>query len=340
MWWKRKWLVAALLLTMVVVGSLTGVAFASSDENQSQTDQPTVTAVAPTSGAQGETLDVTIGGAYFTGVTAVSLGSGITVNSFTVNSSSEISANITISNSAMPGARDVSVTTPGGIATKTSIFTINQVTPTITSVSPNQANQGETLDVIITGTYFTDATAVSFGSGITVNSFTVDSPSQITAVITIGSSATPGTRDISLIIPGGTVTKAGGFTVNRIPPTITSVSPNQGNQGETLSVTITGTYFTGATAVSFGSGITVNSFTVNSSSEITASIAISGSATPGARDVSVTTQGGTGTKAGAFTIGENKKGRPVWVWIATGVGAVVVLGVGAVLVRRAARRRA
>jgi len=299
-----------------------------------------ITSVSPNQGNQGETRDVTITGAYFTGATAVSFGSGITVNSFTVNSSSQITASIAIGNSATLGARDVSVTTPGGTVTKTSGFTVNQASVSITSVSPNQGNQGETRDITITGAYFTGATAVSFGSGITVSSFTVNSSSQITANITISSSATLGDRDVSVSTPGGMSTKTSGFTVNQVSVTITSVSPNQGNQGETLDVTITGTYFTGATAVSFGSGITVNSFTVNSSNQITANITISSLAMLGDRDISVTTPEGTATKTASFTVGESKKGLPFWVWIAIGVDAVVVLIAIALVVRRAARQRA
>ncbi|GAI53247.1 unnamed protein product, partial [marine sediment metagenome] len=86
------------------------------------------------------------------------------------------------------------------------------------------------------------------------------------------------------------------------PPTVTSVSPDSGEQGATLEVTIGGTNFTGATAVSFGTGITVNSFTVVSATQITASISISATATLGLRDVSVTTPGGTGTLTDGFTV--------------------------------------
>jgi len=86
------------------------------------------------------------------------------------------------------------------------------------------------------------------------------------------------------------------------PPTVTSVSPNSGEQGATLEATIGGTNLTGATAVSFGDGITVNSFTVVSATEITANISISATATPGSRDVSVTTPDGTGTLTDGFTV--------------------------------------
>ncbi len=85
-------------------------------------------------------------------------------------------------------------------------------------------------------------------------------------------------------------------------PTVTSVSPDSGEQGATLEVTIGGTNLTGATAVSFGDGITVNSFTVVSAAEITANISIDTTATLGLRDVSVTTSAGTGTLTDGFTV--------------------------------------
>jgi outer membrane protein assembly factor BamB len=102
-------------------------------------------------------------------------------------------------------------------------------------------------------------------------------------------------------------------------PTVTSVSPNSGNQGQTLNnVIITGTYFTGATAVSFGAGITVNSFITDNATQIRANITIAGGAALGARDVSVTTPGGTGTKTGGFTV--QQPTQTASVTTATGTG--------------------
>ena len=51
------------------------------------------------------------------------------------------------------------------------------------------------------------------------------------------------------------------------PPTLTSVSPNQGIQGTTVAVTLTGTNFVvGATTVNVsGTGVTVNNVVVGSS---------------------------------------------------------------------------
>ena len=86
------------------------------------------------------------------------------------------------------------------------------------------------------------------------------------------------------------------------PPEITAIDPSQGVQGETLNVTITGQNLTGATSVAFTDGITVNSFSVDSDTQITASITITQDAAPGMRDLSVRTPGGTGTLTEAFKV--------------------------------------
>jgi IPT/TIG domain len=84
----------------------------------------------------------------------------------------------------------------------------------------------------------------------------------------------------------------GGTTVSA--PTITSFSPASGAAG--ASVTITGTAFTGATAVSFNGASAT--FTVNSATQISATVPPA--ATTGA--ISVTAPGGTATSAGTFTV--------------------------------------
>jgi len=75
-------------------------------------------------------------------------------------------------------------------------------------------------------------------------------------------------------------------------PTITSFSPTSGGQGTT--VVITGIYFTGTTAVSFG-GIPAASFTINSDTQITTVVADGANG-----NITVTTPDGTATSAGVF----------------------------------------
>ncbi|MCL0105009.1 Ig-like domain-containing protein [Dehalococcoidia bacterium] len=86
------------------------------------------------------------------------------------------------------------------------------------------------------------------------------------------------------------------------PPTIERVVPDSGIQGATVDVVIWGEHFTGAMAVSFGEGITVNRFDVVSPTRIDVNISIAADAEAGPRDVSVTTPGGEGVLPGGFTV--------------------------------------
>jgi Domain of unknown function (DUF1929)/Chitobiase/beta-hexosaminidase C-terminal domain/Bacterial lectin/PKD domain len=87
-------------------------------------------------------------------------------------------------------------------------------------------------------------------------------------------------------------------------PTLTSISPNTGKQGQTnLSVVLSGTNFLNNPSCSFGAGTTVNSCTFNSSTKITASINVLASATLGTRNVTVTnTDGQSSTLTNGFTV--------------------------------------
>src|SRR5205814_3703918 len=85
------------------------------------------------------------------------------------------------------------------------------------------------------------------------------------------------------------------FTVIN-PPTISSFTPGSGPVG--TSVTISGTNFTGASAVLFNG--TSASFTVSSATAITATVPAGATSGP----ISVTTPGGTASSAASFTVGD------------------------------------
>jgi len=80
-------------------------------------------------------------------------------------------------------------------------------------------------------------------------------------------------------------------------PTVSSVSPNTGPIGGGTSVTVTGSGFTGATTVKFGSAAAV-SFSVTSSTTLTA---VSPAGSSGPVDVTVTTPAGTSATSAADT---------------------------------------
>jgi hypothetical protein len=280
---------------------------------------PTISTVDPSSGNRGESAkSEVLTGTGFIGATVVSFGAGITVNSFVVDLSTQITANITIDWDAALGTRNVSVTTPGGTGTKTPGYTVNAPTPTVTLCTPNNGNRGQSmLGVTIAGTGFVGATVVSYsGTGVTVNDFSVVNSTSITGHITIDWDATLNARNITVTTPGGPGTGNNLFTVNAPAPTVTLATPDSAKRTETKNIVLAGTGFIGATVVSFGADITVNSFSVDSSIQITASITIAVGAALGARNVSVTTPGGTGTGTGIFTANEAPPTPPLGAYFA------------------------
>ena len=98
-------------------------------------------------------------------------------------------------------------------------------------------------------------------------------------------------------------------------PTITSFSPTSACIGSVPSVVITGTDFTGATAVTFFNSQTAI-FVVNSSTQITATLPAAASS----GTISVTTPIGTGTSSSSFTVNS----LPIVDAIAGGVSAICV----------------
>jgi hypothetical protein len=131
-----------------------------------------------------------------------------------------------------------------GLTSATSAsFTINNPAPTLTSIAPDNGNLSDTLDVVFNGTnYISGVSSVSFGADTTVNSVTVNSSTKITANITIGSGATVGARNVSVInsTPGGGTSATQSFTVNN-PTTTTTLdsSLNPSTYGELVTFTAT-----------------------------------------------------------------------------------------------------
>jgi len=83
-------------------------------------------------------------------------------------------------------------------------------------------------------------------------------------------------------------------TVTTAGVTVTAVTPNQGNKGSTVAVTIDGSGFVSGATVSAGAGITVNNVTFVSATRLTASFVIDSAAAGGPRDVTVTNPSNAG----------------------------------------------
>ena len=160
-------------------------------------------------------------------------------------------------------------------------------------MSPTSGPTAGGTSVTITGTNFTGVTAVKFGTAA-ASAFTVDSATSITATAPAGS---VGTVDVTVTTQEAPQPPAQMTT----SPSSCRLAhrhrrePHSGPTAGGTSVTITGTNFTGATAVKFGT-VAASTFTVNSATSITAP-APAGAA--GTVDVTVTATGGTSATGSA-----------------------------------------
>ena len=150
------------------------------------------------------------------------------------------------------------------------------------------------------------------GGGVTVTNVVVGSGTSLTANFVLDPAAAGGARTVTVTTAAGT-SGAQTFTISCCAgaPTLTSVSPNQGLQGTTVAVTLTGTNFVvGATTVAVGGGgVTVNNVIVGSRTSLTANFVLDPTAAAGPRTVTVTTAGGT-SGARTFTISLPAPGAP------------------------------
>ncbi|MEI8115037.1 MAG: IPT/TIG domain-containing protein [Bacteroidia bacterium] len=236
---------------------------------------PMLSSFAPTSGLTGTV--VTITGSGFTGASNVRFG-GINATSFTVNSATEIVA--TLASTSVTGS--VSVTLPFVTVSKPIYFFTAPSLPAIDSFTPTTATTGA--EVNINGNNFLGITSVSFG-GTPALSFSVSTNFKIVATVAAGTSG-----NVSVTSSAGTASLAG-FVYSAPPtPNVSSYTPTSASEGQTVS--ITGTNFSGASAVSFG-GTAASSYIVNSATSISAIVAAGTSG-----NVSVTTSAGTSILAG------------------------------------------
>ncbi len=185
---------------------------------------PTTTGFAPISGPVG--TKVVISGTGFTAATSVQFG-GV-ASTYTVDSDSQITA--TVPAGAVSGV--IRVTTPAGVATTSSSYTVTVPGPTVTGLSPATGVPGT--KVVITGTGFAaigvmGVNGVQFG-GVQAT-FTVDSATQITATVPNGATSGP----VTITTPSGS-TVSPSFMVAAPPSWFSGISATSGAPGDLILV--------------------------------------------------------------------------------------------------------
>jgi flagellar hook capping protein FlgD/IPT/TIG domain-containing protein/alginate lyase len=248
---------------------------------------PTLAGFSPTTGPVG--TRVTLTGAGFSGTTAVEFNS--TAAQFTVLNDSVIEAQVPAAASSGP----IRVSNPAGNVITAAIFTVTlpPPLPVITFFSPTSGVAGTVVD--IHGRNLAAATATAFNG--TAAAFSVQSDTLVRATVPPGA----GTGRITVTTPLGTGTSVTNFVVIG-SPVISSFAPSSGPVG--TAVTITGTGFLGATAVTFNA-VAATGFTVDSGTRIRATVP-SGATTGRIR---VTNGAGSGESGPVFTVSTSTSRR-------------------------------
>lgn len=148
------------------------------------------------------------------------------------------------------------------------------------TLNPHQGPTSGGNQVVITGTNFTGATSVKFGTKSA--GFTVDSATQITAVAPSNNSAV----QVIVTTPAGTSAPAWYYYISF--PSKSSLSETMGPL-DGIPITLTGSSLTTATSMSFGS----NSVVPTVVNDTTLNVTVPPVTTPQTVGVSVTTIGGT-----------------------------------------------
>jgi hypothetical protein len=230
----------------ITVTSPLGTSVISAADQFTYLPIPAVLTISPNVGAVGGGTQVTITGVNLANPTSVKFGDWPAA-SIVSSSPTQI---VVISPPGVSGSIvyiEVATAQGNSVSTGSELFSYQGI-PAVTSVSPTTIGGSGGQSVFISGSNFSGATAVMFGTA-PAQSFGVISNNQIQAFSPPGS----GTVHVTVTTPVGTsVVSAADQVTYAPPPVITSLSVATGPASGGTTVTITGTNFSNPTGVFFG----------------------------------------------------------------------------------------
>ena len=222
---------------------------------------PHVDSVLPVNGTSYGGQTVTITGRYFGNATSVRF-DGINASWFRVDSVTQITA-ITPADPTLTSSTkyvSVDVTTFADVSQLgDQFYTYEAPTPTFTSLTPASGPVAGNTSVTITGTNLKYPLSVTFGGN--AGTITANSTSAITVLTPISSTA--GAVDVVITTAGGALTETGAFNYTATHPVISTISPIGGPLTGGNTLIITGSSFTAAINVTFGTTSTTDFSVIN-----------------------------------------------------------------------------
>ncbi|MCK6545423.1 IPT/TIG domain-containing protein [Myxococcota bacterium] len=219
-------------------------------------------------------------------------------------SPTQIRATIPATTTSVAGTYGVTVFngTPGGGTSASQTFTVFDVSPVLTSISPTRAVLGDVATTItLTGSNLRNYSVATFaGTALTT---TYVSTTQLTAVVPGTSLTTAGTYSVTVSTLGA-LSAAQTFTVENPLPVITALSPASVVVGAAATtVTVTGSGFVTGSVIRFAGADLATTYV--SSTSLTATIPATSLATLGEYAVTVfnPAPGGGSSASQTFTAG-------------------------------------
>jgi peptidoglycan/xylan/chitin deacetylase (PgdA/CDA1 family) len=247
---------------------------------------PQITAFNPQSiGAGGGTFVLGVTGNKFATDAVVQWNGSNRATTFV--SAAQLQAAITAADIAAPGTVLVAVLNPGGGLSNSQSFPINNVTPTITGLSPPSAVVGgPAFTLTVNGTNFVSGSAVRWNGSNRPTTYV--SGAQVTASINAADIAAVGAANVKVFnpSPGGGLSSAQSIPINYPVPAVTGLSPSSALMGgSAFTLTVTGTNFMNGSVVRWRGQDRTTTYV--SATKLTASLSAADLATGGTANVKV-----------------------------------------------------
>jgi hypothetical protein len=231
---------------------------------------------------------------------------------------------------AAPGKYNLTVVLNPGAVSPTSwqctgCVTVTGTAITTTAVNPANGGQGATdRQITITGTHFSHGMTVGIGGGVTVHDVAFVSPTTLTALVDVPTTASTGSQTVTVTAGDGSQATNLSFTVNAAPSSL-AVAPTSYGQGagtapgSTLKLSVTGSALQDHAVLALGPNVSTTfvpgSFVAEDTTPLVghpasfdATIGIAEAALTGKRLVTVTNpDGGVGTLTDGFTVNPGPK---------------------------------
>ncbi len=282
--------------------TLAGLAEPLADALTVQPGAIDVLSLTPALGVRGTTATLAVRGSNLDTITAWDFGVGIEVDDFTTESATRGTVTVTIGAAAFSGVRQVTASRTGDSFTLFGAFSVEGGAPTVSRLLPAELSRETTTEVLVEGVNLDQVDTITAGSRVTVESFTVDSPTLARATIRVLPDAAAGPRPVVLRVGEARIDIADALVVTRGALQVTTVRPDRVRQRDVTFLTLEGVNLDGMTSFSAGTGVTVEAIRADQATSASVDIVVADDAPVGFRDLVIVGPAGTVTLEDALVV--------------------------------------